>query len=64
MTRAKFENINDELFQKTIAPIDRALEAAGWDRTEIDEVLLIGGSTRIPKIQKMVREYFGEVTVS
>lgn len=58
LTRARFEQLNDELFKKTMAPVKQALKDAGLERDEIDEIVLVGGSTRIPKIQTMVSEFF------
>lgn len=58
LTRAKFEELNADLFKKTIEPVKRALEDAGLKKTEIDEIVLVGGSTRIPKVQKLIKEFF------
>ena len=60
LTRAKFEQLVDDLIQKTIPPMKQALSDAGLKPSEIDEVILVGGSTRIPKIQAIVKEYFGK----
>jgi molecular chaperone DnaK len=60
LTRAKFEQLVDDLIQRTIPPMKQALKDAGLDPTKIDEVILVGGSTRIPKIQEIVKEYFGK----
>jgi molecular chaperone DnaK len=60
LTRAKFEQLVDDLVQRTIAPMEQALKDAGIKPTEIDEVLLVGGSTRIPKIQEVVKKFFGK----
>ncbi|MEP6472762.1 MAG: molecular chaperone DnaK, partial [Gemmatimonadota bacterium] len=60
LTRAKFEQLVDDLVQRTIPPMKQALKDAGLDPTKIDEVILVGGSTRIPKIQEIVKEYFGK----
>lgn len=60
MTRAKFEELNMDLFKKCIPPVDSVLRDAGLSKAQIHEVVLVGGSTRIPKIQEMVREYFGK----
>ncbi|HKV73062.1 MAG TPA: molecular chaperone DnaK [Gemmatimonadales bacterium] len=60
LTRAKFEQLVDDLIQRTIPPMKQALKDAGLDPTRIDEVILVGGSTRIPKIQDIVKEYFGK----
>ena len=59
LTRAKFEQLVDDILQKTIAPCRAALNDAGLKANQIDEVVLVGGSTRIPKIQEMVKEFFG-----
>ncbi len=60
LTRAKFEQLVDDLIQRTIAPMRQALKDAGLDPKEIDEVILVGGSTRIPKIQDIVKDFFGK----
>ena len=60
LTRAKFEQLCDNLFQRSIEPCRRALQDAGLKASDIDEVLLVGGSTRIPKVQQMVKEFFGK----
>ena len=60
LTRAKFEQLVDDLVQRTIPPMKKALEDAGLQPNEIDEVILVGGSTRIPKIQEVVKDFFGK----
>ena len=60
LSRAKFEQLVDDLIQRTIPPMEQALKDAGLKPTEIDEVLLVGGSTRIPKIQDIVKKFFGK----
>ena len=60
MTRAKFEELNMDLFKKCIPPVDNVLRDAGLSKAQIHEVVLVGGSSRIPKVQEMVREYFGK----
>jgi molecular chaperone DnaK len=60
LTRAKFEQLVDDLIQRTIPPMEQALKDAGIKPTEIDEILLVGGSTRIPKIQEIVKKFFGK----
>src|SRR5579864_2759374 len=58
LTRAKFEQLVDDLLQKTVGPTKQALADAGVDPSKIDEVVLVGGSTRIPKVQQIVKELF------
>ncbi len=60
LTRARFEHLVDELIQRTIPPMRKALADAGMNADDIDEVVLVGGSTRIPKIQQVVEEFFGQ----
>ncbi len=60
LTRAKFEQICDNLFQRSIEPCRIALRDAGLQASDIDEVLLVGGSTRIPKVQELVKDFFGK----
>jgi molecular chaperone DnaK len=60
LSRAKLEQLVDDILQKTTAPCKQALEDAGLRPAEIDEVVLVGGSTRIPKVQQMVRDFFGK----
>ncbi len=60
LTRAKFEQLCDNLFQRSIDPCRAALKDAGLNASDIDEVLLVGGSTRIPKVQELVKEFFGK----
>jgi molecular chaperone DnaK len=60
LTRAKFEQLVDDLLQRTLEPCRSALRDAGVTAAQIDEVVLVGGSTRIPKIQQMVKEFFGK----
>src|SRR5216117_1091226 len=60
LTRAKFEQLVDDLLQKTVGPTKQALADAGLDPSKIDEVVLVGGSTRIPKVQSIVKELFGK----
>lgn len=59
LTRAKFEQLVEDILQRTIGPCRAALEDAGLKTDKIDEVVLVGGSTRIPKVQQMVKEFFG-----
>ena len=60
LTRARFEQLADSLLQRTIPPMKAALKDAGLTQKDIDEVILVGGSTRIPKIQEIVRKFFGK----
>jgi len=60
LTRAKFEQLCDDLFQRTLEPCRIALKDAGMSTAEINEVVLVGGSTRMPKVQDLVRELFGK----
>ena len=60
LTRAKLESLVDDLLQKSIGPCKQALKDAGIDASKIDEVVLVGGQTRMPKIQQMVKELFGK----
>ncbi len=60
LTRARFEQLVDDLLQKTIGPTRQALADAGVDSSKIDEVVLVGGSTRIPRVQQIVKELFGK----
>jgi len=58
LTRAKFEELNADLFKKTLTPVQTALEDSGLKKNEIDEIVLVGGSTRIPKIRQLVKDFF------
>lgn len=60
LSRAKFEALCDDLFRRTIEPCRKALEDAHLSANQIDEVILVGGSTRIPKIQEIVKDFFGK----
>ncbi len=60
LTRSKFEQLVDDLLQRTVGPTKQALSDAGVDSSKIDEVVLVGGSTRIPKVQQIVKELFGK----
>lgn len=60
LTRAKFEQLCDDLIKATIEPCKKALADAGLDKNQIDEVILVGGSTRIPAIQQIVEQFFGK----
>lgn len=59
LSRAKFEQLSDPLIQRTLEPCKKALQDAGLQTSEIDEVILVGGSTRIPKVQETVEKFFG-----
>ena len=58
LTRAKFEEINADLFKKTLGPLEQAIEGSGLKKSEIDEIVLVGGSTRIPKVRQLVKDFF------
>merc|ERR1712136_612744 len=58
LTRAKFEELNMDLFRSTMKPVQKVIEDADMKKTDIDEIVLVGGSTRIPKVQQLVEEYF------
>lgn len=60
LSRAKFEQLADTLVQRTLEPCKRALKDSGYSTSDIDEVILVGGSTRIPKIQEVVESFFGK----
>jgi molecular chaperone DnaK len=60
LTRAKFEQLVDDLLQRSMAPVKQALADAGVKPSEIDEVVLVGGSTRVPKVQQLVKDLFGK----
>jgi len=58
LTRARFEELNLDLFKKTLGPVQKVLEDADMSKAEVDEIVLVGGSTRIPKVQALLKEYF------
>ena len=60
LTRAKFEQLSDDLVRRSMIPCEKALKDAGISKSDIDEVILVGGSTRIPKIQEEVEKFFGK----
>ena len=60
LTRAKFEQLADNLFTRCLQPCEAALKDAGYTKNDIDEVILVGGSTRIPKVQEIVEKFFGK----
>jgi len=59
LTRSKFEQLADSLFARCLKPCEQALKDAGYSTSQIDEVILVGGSTRIPRVQEMVEKFFG-----
>lgn len=60
LTRAKFEQLSDTLFERCLKPCEASLKDAGYSASDIDEIILVGGSTRIPKIQEIVEKFFGK----
>ena len=60
LSRAKFEQLVDDLIQRTVGPCERAIKDAGVSTSQIDEVILVGGSTRVPKVQELVKKLFGK----
>lgn len=58
LTRARFEELNNDLFKKTMSPVKKALEDADLKKSDIDEIVLVGGSTRIPKVQQLLQDFF------
>merc|ERR1712232_1539933 len=58
LTRARFEEINNDLFKNTLGPVKQVLDDSGLKKTQIDEVVLVGGSTRIPKVQQLMKDFF------
>jgi len=58
LTRAKFEELNMDLFRKTMKPVEQVIKDAGVKKEDIDDVVLVGGSTRIPKVQQLLKDYF------
>lgn len=59
ITRARFEELNMDLFKKTMKPVQQVLDDADMTKAEVDEIVLVGGSTRIPKVQQLVKDFFG-----
>ena len=59
LTRARFEELNNDLFKKTLKPIESVLKRAGLEKTDVDHIVLVGGSTRIPRVQELISEFFG-----
>ncbi|KAM6493456.1 Heat shock protein 70 family [Amanita muscaria] len=60
LTRAKFEELNMDLFRKTLKPVEQVLKDANVKKEDIHEIVLVGGSTRIPKVQQLLKDYFGK----
>ncbi|MFN5932190.1 MAG: molecular chaperone DnaK, partial [Sphingobacteriales bacterium] len=60
LTKAKFEQLADKLFERCLKPCEQALKDAGMSASQVDEVILVGGSTRIPKVQEIVEKFFGK----
>ncbi len=60
LTRSKFEQLVESLLKRLMPPVEQAIKDAGIDKSAIDEIVLVGGSTRIPKVQEMVKEFFGK----
>ena len=60
LTRAKFEELNMDLFKKTLKPVEQVIKDAKMKKSDIHDIVLVGGSTRIPKVQSMIEEYFGK----
>ena len=58
LTRAKFEELNMDLFRATMKPVQKVMEDSDLKKDEVHEVVLVGGSTRIPKVQQLIKEYF------
>jgi heat shock protein 5 len=58
LTRARFEELNNDLFRKTMGPVKKAMDDANMQKSDIHEIVLVGGSTRIPKVQQLLKEYF------
>lgn len=58
LTRARFEDLNLDLFKKTLGPVQKVLADAGMTKSEVDEIVLVGGSTRIPKVQQLLKDFF------
>merc|ERR1712100_683626 len=58
LTRAKFEELNRDLFDKTMKPVKKVLSDASLSSDQVDEIVLVGGSTRIPKVQQMIKDHF------
>ena len=59
LTRARFEELNNDLFKRTLGPVKQVLDRTKMSKSDIDQIVLVGGSTRIPKVQQLLSEYFG-----
>mmetsp|Transcript_11890 Transcript_11890/g.28556 ORF Transcript_11890/g.28556 Transcript_11890/m.28556 type:complete len:718 (+) Transcript_11890:322-2475(+) len=64
LTRARFEELNNDLFKKTLKPVESVLARAGLEKSDVDHVVLVGGSTRIPRVQELLSEFFGGKVLS
>merc|ERR1712216_577518 len=62
LTRARFEELNNDLFKKTLGPAGKVMSDAGLKKSEVDELVLVGGSTRIPKVKSLLKDYFNGKT--
>merc|ERR1719506_2207504 len=62
LTRARFEELNNDLFKKTLGPVGKVMSDAGLKKSEVDELVLVGGSTRIPKVKSLLKDYFNGKT--
>ncbi len=60
ITRELFEELNEDLFQKILAPVETVLAEGHLEKEDVDEIVLVGGSTRIPRIRRLISEYFGK----
>ena len=58
LTPARFEELNNDLFKKTLGPVGKVMDDADVSKSEVDEIVLVGGSTRIPRVQNLISEYF------
>merc|ERR1711959_37766 len=59
LTRARFEELNNDLFKRTLKPVESVLKRANVEKSEVDHIVLVGGSTRIPRVQELLSDYFG-----
>jgi len=64
LTRARFEELNQDLFKKTLGPVGKVLTDAGLKKSEVDEIVLVGGSTRIPKVRSLIKDFFNGKTAN